>query len=89
MLDEDDGARIGVWVTLSIVALLLEWLKDIGYEQHLYDSEDSEKLAASRWTNVLDFVDWIAKRCGGELSEDAAARSVNRRRCWTWRRPSA
>lgn len=23
MLDEDDGARIGVWVTLSIVALLL------------------------------------------------------------------
>lgn len=54
-------------------ALLLEWLKDIGYEQHLYDSEDSEKLAASRWTNVLDFVDWIAKRCGGELSEDGSS----------------
>ena len=54
-------------------ALLLEWLKDIGYEQHLYDSEDSEKLAASRWTNVLDFVDWIAKRCGGELAEDGSS----------------
>ncbi|WP_395700562.1 ATP-dependent helicase [Aquabacterium sp.] len=51
-------------------ALLLEWLKDIGYEQHLYDSEDSEKLAASRWTNVLDFVDWIARRCGGEIRQE-------------------
>ena len=37
------------------------WLKDIGYEQHLHDGEDSEKLAAARWTNVLDFVDWIAQ----------------------------
>ncbi|NRF69687.1 UvrD-helicase domain-containing protein [Aquincola sp. S2] len=52
-------------------ALLLEWLKDIGYEQHLYDGEDSEKLAASRWSNVLDFVDWIAKRCGGQITQDS------------------
>ena len=51
-------------------ALLLGWLKDIGYEQHLYDGEDSEKLAAARWTNVLDFVDWIAKRCGGEITQE-------------------
>ena len=51
-------------------ALLLAWLKDIGYEQHLHDGEDSEKLAAARWTNVLDFIDWIAKRCGGELTQD-------------------
>ncbi len=50
--------------------LLLGWLKDIGYEQHLLDGEDSEKLAASRWSNVLDFVDWIAKRCGGEIEND-------------------
>ena len=53
-------------------ALLLEWLKDIGYEQHLYDSEESEKLAQSRWTNVLDFVDWIAKRCGGVVANDGS-----------------
>ncbi len=46
--------------------VLLEWLKDIGYEQHLYDGEDSEKLAAARWSNVLDFVEWIALRAGGE-----------------------
>ncbi len=52
-------------------AFLLEWLKDIGYEKHLYDGEDSEKLAASRWTNVLDFCDWMAQRCGGEI-DDAA-----------------
>lgn len=51
-------------------ALMLEFLKDIGYEQHLYDGEDSEKVAAARWTNVLDFVDWIAKRCGGQIEND-------------------
>ena len=51
-------------------ALLLGWLKAIGYEQHLYDGEDSEKLAAARWSNVLDFVDWIARRCGGELTQE-------------------
>ncbi|MDE2453481.1 MAG: UvrD-helicase domain-containing protein [Burkholderiales bacterium] len=54
-------------------ALLLGWLKDIGYEKHLYDGEDSEKLAAARWSNVLDFVDWIAKRCGGEITQDGGA----------------
>jgi ATP-dependent DNA helicase Rep len=54
-------------------ALLLGWLKDLDYEQHLRDGEDSEKLAASRWANVLDFVDWIAKRCGGEIENDGGA----------------
>ena len=49
---------------------LMGWLKDLGYEQHLLDGEDSEKLAASRWSNVLDFVDWIAKRCGGQIEND-------------------
>jgi ATP-dependent DNA helicase Rep len=51
-------------------ALLLGWLKDIDYEKHLHDGEDSEKLAAARWSNVLDFVDWIARRCGGEIEND-------------------
>ena len=53
--------------------LLLGWLKDLDYEKHLHDGEDSEKLAASRWGNVLDFVDWIAKRCGGQLENDGAS----------------
>jgi ATP-dependent DNA helicase Rep len=52
-------------------ALLMEWLKDIGYEQHLYDGEDSEKVAAAKWKNVLDFVDWVAKRCGGRITQDS------------------
>jgi ATP-dependent DNA helicase Rep len=51
-------------------ALLLGWLKDIRYEQHVHDGEDSEKLAAARWGNVLDFVDWISRRCGGEITQD-------------------
>jgi ATP-dependent DNA helicase Rep len=54
-------------------ALLLDWLKDIGYEQHLYDSEDSEKLASARWSNVLDFVDWVARRCGGEITQEGGS----------------
>lgn len=53
--------------------LLLGWLKDIDYEKHLYDGEESEKLAASRWSNVMDFIDWIAKRCGGEIENDGIA----------------
>ncbi len=50
---------------------LLEWLKEIGYEKHLLDGEDSEKLAAARWSNVMDFCDWMAARCGGQI-DDAA-----------------
>ena len=42
-------------------AFMLEWLKDIDYEKHLYDGEDSEKVAASRWTNVLEFCDWMSQ----------------------------
>ncbi|HEY8706789.1 MAG TPA: UvrD-helicase domain-containing protein, partial [Burkholderiaceae bacterium] len=50
--------------------LLLGWLKDIDYEKHLHEGEDSDKLAAARWGNVLDFVDWVARRCGGQLEND-------------------
>jgi ATP-dependent DNA helicase Rep len=50
---------------------LTDWLKDIDYEKHLYDAEDSEQVAASRWTNVMEFCDWMALRCGGEV-DDAA-----------------
>ncbi|MFV0680891.1 ATP-dependent helicase [Ottowia sp.] len=52
-------------------AFLLGWLKDIGYEKHLHDSEDSAPLAHARWANVLEFVDWMAGRCGGQI-DDAA-----------------
>ncbi|MDO7605996.1 MAG: UvrD-helicase domain-containing protein [Burkholderiaceae bacterium] len=52
-------------------AFMLSWLSDIGYQQHLMDGEDSEKLAAARWTNVMDFVDWMSKRCGGTIDDTA------------------
>ena len=50
---------------------LTEWLKEIAYEKHLYDGEESEKVAAARWTNVLDFCDWMAQRCGGQIDDTA------------------
>lgn len=46
-------------------SLCMNWLQEIGYEAHLASGEDSEKALANRWSNVLDFVDWMAKRCGG------------------------
>ena len=52
---------------------LLDWLKEIDYEKHLYDGEDSEKAAATRWTNVMDFVDWMSLRCGGQLDDTSGA----------------
>ena len=58
-------------------AFLLEWLKEIGYEKHLYDGEDSEKLAAARWSNVMDFCDWMSARCGGQIDDAAGVSTVN------------
>jgi len=54
-------------------AFLNDWLKDIDYEKHLYDGEDSEKVAAARWSNVMDFCDWMAQRCGGQIDDTAGA----------------
>ncbi len=59
---------------------LKEWLIEIGYEKHLYDGEDSETLAAARWTNVLDFCDWMSKRCGGEIDDTAGVSLVSEKK---------
>ncbi|MBK0391044.1 ATP-dependent helicase [Ramlibacter algicola] len=61
-------------------AFLTEWLKDIGYEKHLYDGEESEKLAASRWTNVMDFCDWMAQRCGGTIDDTAGVQVASEKK---------
>ena len=55
---------------------MMDWLKEIGYEQHLVDGEDSEKVAAAKWGNVLEFCDWMALRCGGELDDTAGVATV-------------
>jgi ATP-dependent DNA helicase Rep len=55
----------------SARAFMTDWLKDIGYEKHLYDGEDSEKIAATKWNNVMEFCDWMAQRCGGQLDDTA------------------
>ena len=54
-------------------ALLLAWLKDMNYEQHLLEGEDNPKAGANRWSNVLDFIDWMSQRCGGEIDDTAGA----------------
>ncbi|MFI4931397.1 MAG: ATP-dependent helicase, partial [Burkholderiales bacterium] len=53
-------------------ALLMHWLKAIAYEQHLHDGEDQAKLAEARWANVLDFVEWVVRRCGGDVAADGS-----------------
>ena len=58
-------------------AFLTDWLKDIGYEKHLYDAEESEKAAASKWTNVMEFCDWMAQRCGGQIDDTAGVTTGN------------
>ena len=58
------------------LAFMLQWLKDIDYEKHLYDGEDSEKVAAARWTNVLEFCDWMAARAGGQTDEDSGVTTL-------------
>jgi ATP-dependent DNA helicase Rep len=50
---------------------LTDWLKDIGYEKHLFDGEENEKIAAAKWANVMEFCDWMAQRCGGQLTDAA------------------
>jgi ATP-dependent DNA helicase Rep len=54
-------------------AFLNTWLKDIDYEKYLYDAEDSPQMAAARWTHVMEFCDWMAQRCGGEIEDTAGA----------------
>ncbi|MEZ0308480.1 MAG: ATP-dependent helicase [Ramlibacter sp.] len=61
-------------------AFMLEWLKDIGYEKHLYDGEDSEKVAASRWTNVLEFCDWMSQRAGCEIDDTAGVTTTSEKK---------
>jgi ATP-dependent DNA helicase Rep len=58
-------------------AFLNDWLKDIGYEKHLYDAEESEKAAASKWANVMEFCDWMAQRCGGQIDDTAGVTTGN------------
>ena len=48
---------------------MTDWLKEIDYEKHLVDGEESEKVAAAKWGNVMEFCDWMAQRCGGEVDD--------------------
>ena len=53
----------------AAAAFLAEWLRDIGYEKHLHDNEDSAAIATAKWSNVLEFCDWMSQRCGGKVED--------------------
>ena len=72
--DLEHRARLTLGKT-DALAFLLDWLKEIGYESYLYDGEDNEKVASARWTNVLEFCDWMAGRCGGEIEDATGAQT--------------
>jgi ATP-dependent DNA helicase Rep len=59
----------------NAAVFLRDWLKEIAYEKHLYDGEESEKVASAKWTNVLEFCDWMAARCGGQIDDVAGTTS--------------
>ena len=61
----------------AALVFLKDWLKEIDYEKHLYDGEDSDRLAAARWTHVLEFCDWMAARCGGQIDDAAGVTTSN------------
>lgn len=50
---------------------LMEWIKDINYEQYLQEAEEHGPKAQQRWDNVLEFIEWIAKRCGAPETDDS------------------
>ena len=60
----------------NALTFLREWLKEIGYEQHLYDAEDSEAAASAKWSNVMEFCEWMAQRCGGQSADESGAEGI-------------
>ncbi len=62
--------------SVDALVFLKDWLKEVDYEKNLYDNEDSEKTAAAKWTNVMDFCEWMAQRCGGQDDEEAVGNVI-------------
>ena len=69
---------------------LLDWLKEIGYEKHLYDGEDSEQAAPRAGPTCWTSVDWIAAALRRRRSTTPAERPsrASARACSKWRRRS-
>jgi len=60
--------RIGWRAAKEPAAQVLDdLLKAIDYRSHLFATAD-DKVAAARWQNVSDFVDWLKKRAGDDGS---------------------
>ena len=61
-------------------ALLLGWLKDIGYEQHLHDSEDGE--AGRRALEQRARFHRLIARRSGEITQDGGSFESERQSVW-------
>ena len=59
---------------------LTDWLQEIAYERYLMDAEDSDKVAQARWSNVLEFCDWMAQRAGGQIPDAAGTTTATEER---------
>lgn len=42
--------------------LAMEMMQAIGYEAWLYDSEDSPRIAETKWKNILEMVGWLSRK---------------------------
>ncbi|MDF0605897.1 UvrD-helicase domain-containing protein [Neisseriaceae bacterium TC5R-5] len=42
--------------------LMMEMMQTIHYETYLYDSEDSARVAESKWKNVLEMINWLSRK---------------------------
>jgi len=50
--------------------VLDDLLAAIDYRAHLFDASD-ERAAEKRWKNVIDFTQWIGRRCEGDADTDS------------------
>lgn len=55
-------------------AFFEKWLDDIGYEQHLHNTQGQPILAQVKWQSVQEFCDWMSNRvsASSDVSEDTS-----------------
>ena len=60
----------------AALAFMQQWLKDIDYERHIFDHEESEGVATAKWGNVQEFCEWMAQRCAPDKDAPHETKSL-------------